>query len=310
MRKSSIAAITAAAGISAFGVYLSNKIMFMKLKDPEEIEQREQEAGFYDPDEYLKLIKKEVRIPSPAGYDIHTVFLEKSPGAPYMIFCHGVTETKINSLKYVRLFMDKGFNAVIYDHRRHGDSGGKSTSYGHFEKNDLKAVVDCLIEEEGNQAVFGIHGESMGAVTMLLYAGSVEDRAAFYIADCPFSDLTEQLSFLMTKSPRSALLSKMALSLAGSFIFIRDRYMIKGVSPKQAVKHIQKPVLFIHSRHDSFIPSHMTETLYELKNGPKTLFIPEEGGHAQSFTANPEAYSKEVDRFLQEHFNTASSTYT
>lgn len=301
MRKRSIAAITAA-GISAFGVYLSNRIMFMKLKDPKEIETREREAGFYEPDLYLQMIKKEVRIPSPAGYDIHTVFLEQKPGAPYIIFCHGVTETKINSLKYVSLFMEKGFNAVIYDHRRHGDSGGKSTSYGHFEKNDLKAVVDCLIKEEGESTIFGIHGESMGAVTMLLYAGAIEDRAAFYIADCPFSDLTEQLSFLMTKSPRSALLSKMALSLAGSFIFLRDRYQIRGVSPKKAVGQIEKPVLFIHSRHDNFIPSHMTETLFKLKKGPKRLFLPEEGGHAQSYVTNPEAYSKEVDLFLNEYF--------
>ncbi|WP_404403638.1 alpha/beta hydrolase [Jeotgalibacillus malaysiensis] len=301
MRKRSIAAITAA-GIGAFGVYLSNRIMFMKLKDPKEIETREREAGFYDPDLYLQMIKKEVRIPSPAGYHIHTVFLEQKPGAPYMIFCHGVTETKINSLKYVSLFMKKGFNAVIYDHRRHGDSGGKSTSYGHFEKNDLKAVVDCLIKEQGESAIFGIHGESMGAVTMLLYAGSVEDRAAFYIADCPFSDLTEQLSFLMSKSPRPALLSKMALSLAGSFIFLRDRYQIRGVSPKKAVGQIEKPVLFIHSRHDGFIPYHMTETLFKMKKGPKRLFLPEEGDHAQSYVKNPEAYSKEVDLFLKEFF--------
>ncbi|AJD91366.1 hypothetical protein JMA_20490 [Jeotgalibacillus malaysiensis] len=302
MKKKSIAALTAAAGISAFGIYLSNRIMFMKLKDPAEIEERERGAGFYEPEKYLQMIKKELRIPSPAGYEIHTVFLEQKPGAPYMIFCHGVTETKINSLKYVQLFMKKGFNAVIYDHRRHGGSGGNSTSYGHFEKADLKAVVDCLLEEEGEDTVFGIHGESMGAVTMLLYAGSIEDRAAFYIADCPFSDLTEQLSFLMTKSSRPSILSKMALSLAGSFIFLRDRYQIRGVSPKEAVKNIEKPVLFIHSKHDSFIPSQMTETLYTLKNGPKRLFIPEAGEHAQSYVANPESYSKEIDHFLHDYF--------
>ncbi|TFE03209.1 alpha/beta hydrolase [Jeotgalibacillus salarius] len=276
--------------------------MFMKLKDPAEIEVREREAGYFDPDGYDRLPKKEFYIPSPAGYDIHAVFIKKYDNAPFVIFCHGVTETKINSLKYVHLFMEKGFNAVIYDHRRHGSSGGKSTSYGHFEKIDLKAVIDRLLQEEGSQTVFGIHGESMGAVTMLLYAGSIEDRAAFYIADCPFSDLTEQLAFLMTKSSRPAVLSNMALNLAGTFIFFRDRYFIKGVSPKAAVRNIYKPILFIHSRNDSFIPSHMTETLYELKPGPKKLFIPEEGGHAQSYPANPEVYSKEIDRFLQEHF--------
>ncbi|KIL49001.1 hypothetical protein KP77_22120 [Jeotgalibacillus alimentarius] len=302
MRKRNVAAFTAITGISALGVLLSNKIMFMKLKDPSEIEEREKAAGYFDPDMYRQLPKKEFSIPSPTGYAIHTVIIKKYPQAPFIVFCHGVTETKINSMKYVNLFLEKGFNAVIYDHRRHGDSGGRSTSYGHFEKTDLKAVIDHLITEEGEQTVFGIHGESMGAVTMLLYAGSVEDRGAFYIADCPFSDLTEQLSFLMTKSSRSSYIIKTALNLVGTFILIRDRYRIRGVSPKAAVKNIQKPVLFIHSKHDSFIPSHMTETLYDLKEGPKSIFIPEEGGHAQSYTANPDAYSKQIDEFLNEYF--------
>ncbi|MBM7577500.1 alpha/beta hydrolase [Jeotgalibacillus terrae] len=302
MRKRRVAAFTAVTGISVLGVFLSNKIMFMKLKDPTEIKEREEAAGYFNPDMYSRLPKREFSIPSPTGYDIHTVIIKKYPEAPFMIFCHGVTETKINSMKYVNLFLDKGFNAVIYDHRRHGDSGGRSTSYGHFEKTDLKAVIDHLITEEGEQTVFGIHGESMGAVTMLLYAGSVEDRGAFYIADCPFSDLTEQLSFLMAKSSRSSYIVQMALNLAGTFILIRDRYRIRGVSPKEAVKNIHKPVLFIHSRNDNFIPSHMTETLYNLKEGPKALFIPEDGGHAQSYTANPDAYSKKIDQFLNEHF--------
>ena len=39
----------------------------------------------------------------------------------------------------------------------------------------------------------------MGAATFLLYAGMLEDGADFYIADCPFSDFKELVSYLIKK---------------------------------------------------------------------------------------------------------------
>ena len=48
---------------------------------------------------------------------------------------------------------DSDFNSVIYDHRRHGDSGGKTTSFGYYEKIDLQAIVDKIREEIGEEAI-------------------------------------------------------------------------------------------------------------------------------------------------------------
>ena len=73
---------------------------------------------------------------------------------------------------------------------------GKTTSYGYYEKHDLKSVVDWLKSRFGTNITLGIHGESMGAATLLQYAGLVEDGADFYIADCPFLISTDNYNIV------------------------------------------------------------------------------------------------------------------
>ncbi|WP_328585719.1 alpha/beta hydrolase [Rossellomorea aquimaris] len=249
-------------------------------------------------EDYASLPKHEVLIPSPYGYDIHAVFVTPYPHNKYMIFSHGVTENKYNSIKYMNLFIKKGFNAVIYDHRRHGESGGKTTSYGYFEKYDLKAVVDELIHRVGDDLFFGIHGESMGAATLLLYAGSVEDRADFYIADCPFSDFGEQLSYRMSLELKMP--AKFLLPLVNRTLKLRQGYTLKDLSPLSVIQNIQKPILFIHSSDDDFILPQMTMDLFNKKQGAKELFLDFKGSHAQSYNDNPEQYEEVIQRFLNE----------
>lgn len=180
------------------------------------------------------LPKRDVDIPSPFGYPIKALLVEPHQTNRYVIISHGVTETKINSIKYANLFLARGFNTLIYDHRRHGESGGKTTSFGHYEKFDLKTVVDWLKTEIGPDLELGIHGESMGAATMLLYAGLLEDGADFYIADCPFSDFKEQLAYLIRKDFK--LIPGLLLPIGDTFLRLRDKYSIRHVSPISVIE--------------------------------------------------------------------------
>nr|WP_307255759.1 alpha/beta hydrolase [Oikeobacillus pervagus] len=280
------------------GVYLSNLILYKKKKDDQFIYEREVKAKRLDPDLFSTIPKEEVWISSPFNYRLKAIFLRPFPEKKFMIFCHGVTENKVNSIKYMNIFLERGYNAILYDHRRHGESEGKTTSYGYYEKHDLKAIVDELIKREGEEVFFGIHGESMGAATMLLYAGLLEDRADFYIADCPFSDFREQVTHQMKRILKIA--PKTILHLADWSVFLRGKYRLKAISPIEAVQHIQKPILFIHSQDDDFILPEMTKALYEAKPGAKKLFLAEKGAHAQSYNENKEQYMAAIDDFLTE----------
>lgn len=294
---SGITTTIAAAATGLFGFALSNKLMYIKQKDPEFVRERETTAKRFDEAWYNKNLKCELNIDSPNGYTIRGIMFQPLETNNTIIICHGVTENKINSVKYARLFERLGYNSVIFDHRRHGETGGKTTSYGYYEKNDLDAVVNTIKAMIGEDAILGIHGESMGAATMLLYAGTVEDGADFYISDCAFSDFSMLLKQIAKTEFKYG--SIIPIRFADFFVRLRDGYSFKSVTPSEAVTNIEKPVLFIHSIPDTFIPASMSLDLYNKKTGPKKLKLFDKGAHAQSFNENMAEYEDLIHDFLE-----------
>lgn len=278
------------------GITFSNKVMYIRKKSDEEILAREA-GSYYNMDEFHAMKKEELSIPSPFGYSLNSLFIPNK-SKKFMIFCHGVTVNKINSIKYSNLFHKRGFNILLYDHRRHGKTDGRTTSYGYYEKQDLKAVVD-YVKERFHPETIGIHGESMGAATLLQYAGSVEDGADFYIADCSFSDFYEQLAYRLRVEyhlPKWPI-----LPIATLFLKWRDGYSLKDVSPITSIQNVTHPILFIHSKEDDYILPSMSVALFNKKIGPKQLFLAEKGTHALSYGKNKEDYEKTLDLFLHDY---------
>jgi uncharacterized protein len=290
---------TTAIATAVTGYFVTNQLMYIKKKDDAFIYEREQQAQRFDEAWYEACPKDLLTISSPKGYSMKGVFLKPLQTMNTVIICHGVTENKINSMKYARMFERLGFNAVVYDHRRHGESEGKTTSYGHYEKLDLQKVVHAVREEIGDTALLGIHGESMGAATMLLYAGTVENGADFYVSDCAFSNFPKLLEKIFRDSV--PISPKYTLPFANIFLRLRDGYSLSEVNPLKAVVNIDKPVLFIHSEPDSLIPVDMSKQLFDAKQGDKVLKLFEKGEHAKSFNESPLEYEQTVAKFLHDY---------
>ncbi len=286
--------------LTLFGIVVTNKMMFIKMKDSGLILEREILAKRFDEKWFETVRKEEIWVNSPNGYKLKAIFLKPLETANTVIICHGVTENKVNSMKYARLFERLGFNSVVYDHRRHGDSGGKTTSFGYYEKIDLNTIIQTVREEIGQDAQLGIHGESMGAATTILYAGTYDNEADFLVVDCPFSDFSQQLlHILRTDTP---LRTSMSLRVANVFLKMRDGYTLNHISPREVIGNIKAPMLFIHSMEDEFILPSMSEELYAMKQGEnKTLQLFEKGAHAKSFNDNPNEYEDVVKDFLEEY---------
>lgn len=287
-------------GLFVVCYHFSNRVIKNKTLSPDEIVKIDVDDGISSKEWYEQLDKEDYSISSPYGYNLSATYIPTTsiPSKGTMIFSHGVTVSHITSIKYMRLFHEKGYDCLIYDHRRHGNSGGKDTSYGYYEKYDLKAVVDWLEKTKGFNGKLGIHGESMGSAILLLYAG-MEDKADFYIADCPYTTIWDQLLYRMKKD-YSFLLSPM-LYIGNWVIYFRARFNLKGVNCLESVKKIKKPILFIHGMEDNYVPTYMGIALYEVKPEPKEIYLVPNARHAKSLATDPEKYMKVVFDFIKRY---------
>ena len=113
----------------------------------------------------------------------------QDPQQPVIILCHSMETTKEDLYPLARNLSYNGWNILLFDFRAHGESGGRTCSFGLWEQQDLKAALDFLSHDKRfSHPKIGIYGLSMGAVTALLTA-STDERIRAIVADSPYADL-------------------------------------------------------------------------------------------------------------------------
>lgn len=273
--------------------------MFFKLREIDIIIRRETRGKRMNLDALQNMPHEVHMIPSKFGYDIHATFYRPHETKHWMILLHGVSENSLSSSKYVHMFTDMGFNCVVYDARRHGKTGGVDSTYGYYEKFDLESVINALKTQHGSDIRLGIHGESMGAATMLLYAGELSNQAEFYISDASFARFSDQLVTVYQSISKKA--ARPVLFFTYIVLKLRSRYSIYELSPIKIIDQIEAPILFIHSKKDKFIPYQSSVALYKKKKGAKQAWYPERGDHVESFNRNQKKYRSTVHEFIEQY---------
>lgn len=292
-----IAAGVVVALIIGAGYYFSNIAIHPRTRSPEYTYTWETEQGYITAEGFERWPQEEVRITSPYGYALYGLYLPVAGSKRTVILAHGITWTLYGSVKYAGFFRERGWNVLIYDHRNHGKSGGSDTSFGVYEKEDLKAWVDWVFARCGADAVVGTHGESMGAATVLQHA-AIDPRLAFVIADCPYASAREQFAYRLRVEyhlPEWPL-----LPVASLITRLRAGWFFGAAAPIATIAQVQTPILFIHGAEDDYIPPTASKRMFEQKPGFKRLYLAPGAAHAQSVVVDSAAYDREIGAFLQE----------
>lgn len=179
------------------------------------------------------------------------------PGAPTLLYLHGVRWSLGNNLFRIARWHDLGFNVLAVDYRGFGRSDGDLPSEQAIQA-DARAAWAEVRRREPQKAMRFIYGHSLGAAVALDLAAGERD-AAGVIAEAGFTSLPDMVAD--RNLPVGALLTQRFDAL--------DR-----------ARSLSMPSLFIHGTADSVVPSAMSERLYAAAPAPKRLLLIEGGSHS------------------------------
>ena len=187
-----------------------------------------------------------------------------------VILLHGVADNRAAVARSAPWFTDVGFDVIAYDSRAHGNSEGSMCTYGFFEKQDLRRVIDAI---DGPVALLGT---SLGGAVALQEAAD-DPRVVAVIAAEVFSDL-RTIANERVPIPLPQTIIDRALALAEE----RARFNVDAVDVAAAAARITRPVFLIHGADDHETTPDHSRRVYASLRGPKQLLMVAGAGHNQS----------------------------
>lgn len=200
-------------------------------------------------------------------------FRTNGPRRGVIIYLHGISDNRQSVWGLVSRMMPKGYEIIAFDARAHGQSGGDACTYGYYEKQDLRRVIDALREDQ--VILFGI---SLGAA-IALQAAADDPRVSGIVSVSTFADLRTVAS---ERAPFIA--SKKQVEAAFAIAEREGKFKVDEASAVNAAARIRAPVLLLHGARDrETLPAH-SQRVHDALTAPKKLVMVAGAGHANVFT--------------------------
>ena len=266
----------------------------MRIKRQSLDESWEWQEAHYDISWYDSLQKQDYTVACDDGYILHAQRLvNPATSGRFMVISHGYTDNRFGALKYAKIYLDLGFDVIIYDLRGHGLNDETFCTYSARESKDLDALIRDA-RRRFDVRFMGLHGESLGAATtvaVLRYAPAVD----FAVADCGFADITDILKAGLKGFHMPGWLVYPASMCAK----IRYGYSYADMRPVDALAGNDIPIMFIHGADDGFIPPVHSERMAKAARGVRELHLIPGAKHAKSVFIAPDEYRRYVAAFIE-----------
>jgi uncharacterized protein len=251
--------------------------------------------------------KDDVTITSKYGYKLNGTFIHNpTPSKNTVVLLHDLGASRWSSLKFLDMYINKGFNVLIYDARDHGTSGGTDVSYGYYEKYDLDKWIS-YIQSRNIGGIIGVHGEGLGAAVALqhMQVNRTFRKVKFYIADSSYSNLKDEFSIRLSEEMHIKIpfLNNLILFYEEKVMNYKSHFNFTDLSPINNMEVVNTPVLFIHGENDNYPPAKMSKDMFDKKSGFKNILIVPNASHGQTFTSDEKDYTNAVYKFIDNAIN-------
>lgn len=223
----------------------------------------------------------------------------------YAICCHGYTGEPAEMAKWAHRFAKLGFTVLVPAQRAHELSEGRYVGMGWLERNDLLAWIHLIVESDPDARIL-LHGNSMGATTVMMAAGDprLPRNVVSAIEDSGYASVRMQFidsARSMFHLPK--LLAAMCVDAAGLVCKYRAGFDFSDASCVEQLKHTTIPMLFIHGAADTFVSPRFLDMIYGACSSldREKLLVPD-ADHVMSSAVAPDVYWSKVEGFVKRTF--------
>jgi uncharacterized protein len=204
------------------------------------------------------------------------------PNAPAVLYLHGARWNLTGQLFRIEQLHDFGFSVLAIDYRGFGQSDGDPPSERTVYE-DAHVAWQYLTRLQPDARKRFIYGHSLGGAIAIDLASGLHgaSRAPQKTALAAAQGLIVESSF--------STLADVARSLTYPWLPVQLLLSQKFDSVKK-IARVDMPVLIVHGSDDRYVPSRLSQKLYEAATVKKRLLLVEGGTHNNSMRVGETAY--------------------
>jgi alpha-beta hydrolase superfamily lysophospholipase len=243
----------------------------------------------------FQLAFEDVAFRSADGVELRGWWVPAPAAKGAVVMAHGLNRSRIEMVRRAPFVHSEGWNALLFDLRHHGASGGATTTFGAREKEDVKAAVRLARERSPGPVV--VWGVSLGAASVV-FAAAEDPTVAGVICDSSYRSLgdTVRHHLQLFRGFRWWLRLVPRWPLADLTVFWmghRGGFDPAAVDVQAAARRLAgRPALFVANSEDRRMPKEIAFDLQAAAgSGAEVLIVPGQshGGAWRDGTAAYEA---------------------
>jgi alpha-beta hydrolase superfamily lysophospholipase len=227
-----------------------------------------------------------------------------TPAAPRgtVALFHGLRRNRTQTLPRMAALAQAGYRCVAFDHRAHGESAGRRTTFGFREARDVRAVLDLVRRRWPGQPQAAL-GISMGAAALCFATAEVRALDAVIL-----ESLYHDLASTFTSRIGSRFPAWFARFRHG-VVWLTERRLglrLRQIAPADHIGELAPaPVLLLTGAEDPHAPPEDAVRLFERCRGPRELALIPGADHLNLAEAGGTIYRDLVLDFLDRRLGQA-----
>jgi alpha-beta hydrolase superfamily lysophospholipase len=221
-----------------------------------------------------------------------------------VVLFHGLRHNRAQTLPRVPWLIEAGYRCVTFDHRAHGKSSGRCSSFGFHESRDVAAILG-FVERRWPQGPRAAVGISMGAAA-LCFSGEHCHGLSACVLESLYHDVASAFdNRIGTKFPR------WFRRFSRGVIWVTERRLglqLHQITPADHIARLAPvPLLLVTGSADVHAPPTDSERLRARCGGKSELAVIDGADHTNLPSHGGDTYQRLMLGFLERHLCSSCS---